>query len=1420
MPRYEELHQFDRLDVWELVDRPLCTNVINLKWLWKNKRDEENTMDIKTAFLYGPLKEEVYVNQPNGFIDPYYPNKVYRLKKALYGLKQAPRAWYDELSKFLLSKGFSKGIQIHQSPRGIFINQAKYAQEILKKHDSDHAGCLDSRKSTSGGIQFLGGDKLVSWSSKKQDYYGFHFDKIPMYCDSKAAIAISCNHVQHSCTKHIDVRYHFIKEKVKKGIIELFFVGTEYQLADLFTKALPEERQKILSQFPQVVSELGLAQVECRLVEHKDRELKYCEKIQILEFKTESSADCIESLKKKLERSDKIKEGLGYSAVTPPPAQLYSPPMKDLSWTGLLEFADDTVTNYSRPAPTVESSPDDAQNRNPFVTTTEASPSIITSKPAIKFEKAAERPTTNKVETTKKPAVKYVELYKKTTKRSTVRGNQRNWNNLKSQQLGENFVMKNKACFNYGHFNHLAYDCRKRVKQGTSRSQNNTHKSFTPRPAVHKPYRPPMRPMRSNMNESDGEMYMFALTVSRTEPKIIKEAMADSAWIESMQGELHQSDRLNEEVYINQPDGFVDPYHPDKVYQLKKALYGLKQAPRVWYDELSKFLLSKGFSKASRPDIMHATCYCARYQEQPTEKHLTVVKRIFRYLKDTIHMGLWYPKDTGLELTAFSDSDHAGYLDSRKSTSGEAEYVSLSACCTQVLWMRTQLIYYGFHFDKIPMYCDSKAAIAISCNPIQHSRTKHIDVRYHFIKEQGSVRFSALTLLIEEKSSIISEDGNPAPANVKQALGSEDGNPARANFKQAFGRPYALSWKPCKGDSLNLPDHRYIIGVAASFQLSRIHKPHAHTQTFKVNQRFIDWGDTGFSWEITPLFVTMMVQAPEEVGEILVNTQDTSILTQPSSSQPQKKQKSRRKQRKETKVPQIKLQTKESVPTPSHDPLPSGEDRLQLNELMEMCIKLSDRVLSLEQIKTNQAAKIEKLKKRVKKLEGIKKKRTHGLKRLYKVRLSALVESSEEEEGLGDQEDASKQERIAEIDVDEDLSLINETAQDQGKMNEEDLFGVNNLDGDEVVVDVSAGKKEEQSEKVAEKEVSTVDPVTTVDEVVTTTDVEFSAALNTTTTIDDELIMAQTLIEIKAAKPKAITTAAITVTAEEEQRIGKQKEEEANIAIITEWDNTQAMMKADYNLAKKHQEEERGVLSIEEKSKLFVELINKRKKHFEMLRAEERRRKPPTKAQKRKQMSMDSEAVKDRLVGSSKRAGDEIEQESTKKQKLEKEDDTAELKRCLEIVPEDDDDVTIKGTPVSSKSPTIVDYKIYKEWKKSYFKIIKTDGNSQNYLTFGKMFKNFKREELEVLRSIVKERFKKTKPVDDIDNLLFQTLRTMFEHHVEDNIWKYQQGFPTSSDVFPLPEEVPTARAILPLLVKKCSHCRVDELPLLKSLHC
>ncbi|GJR17212.1 hypothetical protein Tco_0965739 [Tanacetum coccineum] len=231
-----------------------------------------------------------------------------------------------------------------------------------------------------------------------------------------------------------------------------------------------------------------------------------------------------------------------------------------------------------------------------------------------------------------------------------------------------------------------------------------------------------------------------------------------------------------------------------------------------------------------------------------------------------------------------------------------------------------------------------------------------------------------------------------------------------------------------------------------------------------------------FSCKDTPLFPTMIVQAQEQEGEGSVMPtvpQHTPTINQPSTSKPQKKQ-SRRKQRKDTEVSQPSGPTEpmadetenvESVPTHSNDPLLSGEERLKLNELMELCTNLSQRVLDLENTKTSQAAEITKLKERVKKLERRNKSRTPRLKRLRKVGRTARIESSEDE-GLGDQEDASKQGRkIADIDADEEV--------------------------------VSTTK-------------------------VTTT--------NATTTTVDELTLAQTLIEIKAAKPKAVTPAATTTT--------------------------------------------------------------------------------------------------------------------------------------------------------------------------------------------------------------------------------------------------------------------------------------------------
>ncbi|GJW68388.1 retrovirus-related pol polyprotein from transposon TNT 1-94 [Tanacetum coccineum] len=242
----------------------------------------------------------------------------------------------------------------------------------------------------------------------------------------------------------------------------------------------------------------------------------------------------------------------------------------------------------------------------------------------------------------------------------------------------------------------------------------------------------------------------------------------------SMMGEMKfflglQVNQFSNGIFINQSKYILDILKrfgmencdtvPTPMVEQAKLKLDLVGKP-VDHTDYRSMIGSLMYLTSSRPDIMFATCMCARYQANPNEHHVSAVKRIFRYLKGTINLGLWYPKDSGFDLTAYSDADHAGCHLDRKSTSGsvqflgdklvcwsskkqncvsistaESEYVAVSGCCAQVLWMRTQLTDYGFFFDKVPIYCDSKSAIAISCNPVQHTRTKHIDVRYHFIKD-------------------------------------------------------------------------------------------------------------------------------------------------------------------------------------------------------------------------------------------------------------------------------------------------------------------------------------------------------------------------------------------------------------------------------------------------------------------------------------------------------------------------------------------------------------------------------------------------------------------------------------------------------------------------------------------------------------
>ncbi|GJW17218.1 retrovirus-related pol polyprotein from transposon TNT 1-94 [Tanacetum coccineum] len=322
----EEIHEFKRLQVWELVPCPDKVMLIKLKQEEgidfeesfapvarieairifvvnvTNKNMTIFQMNVKKTFLNGELKEEVYVSQPEGFVNQDNPSQVYKLKNSLYGLKQAPRAWYDMLLSFLISQHFSKGpvdptlltrkagddlllVQMHvddiifastnTAMCNEFANLVTTSDSVdtpmveKNKLDEDLQGTpIDATlyRDMIGSLVYLTSSRLdliyavclcAQYQAKPTEKhlhamrsqltdYGFKFNKIPLYCDNKSTIALCCNNVQHSRSNHIDVHYPFIKEKVENGIVELYFVQTEYQRAHIFIKPFPRERFNFL----------------------------------------------------------------------------------------------------------------------------------------------------------------------------------------------------------------------------------------------------------------------------------------------------------------------------------------------------------------------------------------------------------------------------------------------------------------------------------------------------------------------------------------------------------------------------------------------------------------------------------------------------------------------------------------------------------------------------------------------------------------------------------------------------------------------------------------------------------------------------------------------------------------------------------------------------------------------------------------------------------------------------------------------------------------------------------------------------------------------------------------------------------------------------------------------------------------------
>ncbi|GJX84371.1 retrovirus-related pol polyprotein from transposon TNT 1-94 [Tanacetum coccineum] len=606
--------------------------------------------------------------------------------------------------------------------------------------------------------------------------------------------------------------------------------------------------------------------------------------------------------------------------------------------------------------------------------------------------------------------------------------------------------------------------------------------------------------------------------------------------------------KIEEDVYVCQPPGFENPDFPDRVYKVEKALYGLHQAPRAWYETLSTYLLDNGFQRgkidktllikrhkgdillmssmgeltfflrlqvnqkkdgifisqdkyvdeilkkfgftevktvstpmetqkplhkdedgkevdvhmyrsiigslmyltSSRPGIMLAVCACARYQVNPKVLHLHAVKRTFRYLKGQPKLGLWYPKDSPFDLVAYPDSDYAGASLDRKSTTGGCQFLG----CKLISWQCKKLTVFW-----------STAMV----------KTINREVQLHALVDGKKIIITGSSVrrdlqLADERGSAILTDPHHTPTIIQP------------------------SSQPQKTQQPRKPNRTDIRIPQPSDPIENVTDEVVHKE---LGDSLVRAATTASSLEAkhdsSNINKTQSKATPNESSSHGINS-GGGPWCQETMSDPTA----------QTRFESVSKHSNDSLLARGNT-LRSDEDSLKLNELIALCTTLQNRVLDLEKSKTSQHNEILSLKRRVKKLEKKNRSRTHRLKRLYKVGLTARVESSGDEESLG--EDASKQGRI---DVaNEEITLV--SVHDINVSATEEVF-VTKQDVVKEVVEVINTVKliiDDAQVSVAGDIVSTASAATTV-----------SAATTTTATIVDDITLAQALKEMKSTKPK------------------------------------------------------------------------------------------------------------------------------------------------------------------------------------------------------------------------------------------------------------------------------------------------------------
>nr|GEV61097.1 hypothetical protein [Tanacetum cinerariifolium] len=773
-----------------------------------------------------------------------------------------------------------------------------------------------------------------------------------------------------------------------------------------------------------------------------------------------------------------------------------------------------------------------------------------------------------------------------------------------------------------------------------------------------------------NKDEDDGEMVDMSNleTTIQVNPmptiRIHKDHPLDQMDVKS----AFLYEKIEEEMYVCQPPGFEDPDFLDGVYKVKKALYGLHQAPRAWCETLSTYLLDNGFQIGK----INKTFFIKRHKE--VKNASTPMETQKPLLKD----------EDGVEVDVHMYRSMIGLL--MYLTSSRPDIMFAVCACAR----------YQFY-----------------------SKVSHL----HAMKR-------------------IFSDYAEASLDRKSTTGGCQ-----------FLRCRLISWQ-CKKQTMvanSTTEAEYVAASSCCGQVLWIHNEAVYKE---LDDRLVRDATTSSSLEA------------KQDSDNINKTQSKATPNKASSLGTTLGGGPRCQEAIGDTIAQIRF---ENVSKHSNDSLlatlQSDKDSLKLNKLIKLCTNLQSRVLDLEKTKTTQALKITSLKRRLKKLKKKQRLRTYKLKRLYKGRKIHDIDDDEDITLVNNQDDA---EMFDVNDLHGEEVFVEKELADKEVNDDAEMIDVNALHGEEVFVEKELADKEvnDEVQKVV-KEV--VEDINTAKLILNATQVSAAGKVNAAsiaTTVSatiiatDEITLAQALMEIKTLKPKAkgvfiqkpsesITTTtkislkksqdngkAITIEEpmkpkkkdqirideevalnlqaefdEEEQRHAResaQKEQEANIALIEEWNDIQAKIDADYQLAQRLQAEEQQELT-DAKSYIVYAILREEKKVL---------------CSKRKKLK----DLKNKSFDSIQKMSDR----AFNRQKVNDDKEKVELKELMEIIP-DKEEVAIDAIPLAVKSPKIVDWKIHKEGKKSYYQIKRADGNFKMYMVFNRMLKEFDREDLEDL---------------------------------------------------------------------------------------